>query len=81
MFSVIDASPDAKVIIFSTPAPVCIWKPIHFKKLVSAQGSDSSKVAFITQPESEQTWEKKIKDNKTSEHIIIAFFMTFHDLQ
>lgn len=45
-------SPDAKVIIFSTPTPVGVWESIHLKKVLFGQCCDSSKVAFVTQPES-----------------------------
>lgn len=44
-------SPDTKVVVFSTPAPVGVRESIYLKKLCFGHRCHSSEVAFVTQPE------------------------------
>lgn len=55
MLSLLLVPPDAKVIIFSAPTPVSVRESVHLSKLVFGQSCNSSKVAFVTQPESGRT--------------------------
>lgn len=52
LFPLVSGPPDAKVIIFPTPTPVSVWESVHLAKLRFGHSCDSSKVAFVTQPES-----------------------------
>lgn len=55
-------SPDAKVIIFSTPTPVSVWEPIHLQELLSGQSSDPTKVTAVPQPVEGQFRDTKATD-------------------
>lgn len=46
--------PVINVIIFATPAPVIVWKPIDLCELLFAQGRHTSKILIVRQTESKK---------------------------
>lgn len=63
-------SPDAQVIVFPSPAPVSVGKPIYLTKLVSGQCRDSSKITFVTQPVKKKKKSVGFKPSRFSSKLI-----------